>query len=85
MHQQNHPGHSVPDDRTTVTFYLDLELRARARAAYEHTRVVETDDSWSHMIGKALTAEVGRREALYNQSHRFVADDRRLPPGRPVR
>ena len=83
------PSGTVPEPsrrlgRTTVTFYLSDELRNRARAAYRSTSYAESDRSWSEMVGKALLAEVERREALHNGGRAFVGVDAPLPPGRPI-
>ncbi|WP_348789645.1 hypothetical protein [Leifsonia sp. NPDC080035] len=76
------PSHRIA--RTTVTFYLPDELRNRARAAYRSTSNVEGDRSWSEMVGKALLAEVQRRETLHNGGRAFIGSDAPLPPGRPI-
>jgi hypothetical protein len=70
--------------RVAVTFYMDDDLRRRARAAYRHTRAEERDASWSDLIAKALLAEVLRRERLHNGSRAFEGDAHRLAPGRPI-
>ncbi len=70
--------------RTTITFYLSETLRNRARAAYRVTSFTEQDGSWSDMLGKALLAEVERRERLHNHGERFVGGEEPLTPGRPI-
>ena len=81
---------SGPDERaggrrrTTITFYLSDVLRNRARAAYRVTSFEEQDASWSDMLGKALLAEVERRERIHNLGEHFAGGEEPLPPGRPI-
>ncbi|MFF1571579.1 hypothetical protein ACFVWR_02445 [Leifsonia sp. NPDC058292] len=70
--------------RTSITFYLSETLRNRARTAYRMTCADEADLSWSDLIGKALLAEVERREVMYNDGEEFDGSPERLQPGRPV-
>lgn len=70
--------------RTTVTFYLTEALRNRARAAYRSTSFAEKDTSWSEMLGKALLAEVERRERHHNDGETFEGGSEPLSPGRPI-
>ena len=70
--------------RTTITFYLSELLRNRARAAYRVTSFAEQDVSWSDMLGKALLAEVERRELVHNYGDEFVGGEEPLTPGRPI-
>lgn len=70
--------------RTTITFYLSELLRNRARAAYRVTSFAEQDSSWSDMLGKALLAEVERRESVHNYGEPFVGGEEPLTPGRPI-
>ncbi|MFF1635176.1 hypothetical protein [Leifsonia sp. NPDC058248] len=70
--------------RVAVTFYIDDDLRRRAKAVYRNTCADERDASWSDMIAKALTTEVHRRERLYNRGRAFEGDAQRLTPGRPI-
>ncbi len=70
--------------RTTITFYLSEVLRNRARAAYRVTSFTEQDSSWSHMLSKALLAEVERRERLHNVGKPFAGGAEPLTPGRPI-
>jgi hypothetical protein len=70
--------------RTTITFYLSELLRNRARAAYRVTSFAEQDSSWSDMLGKALLAEVERREHAHNRGERFSGGEEPLTPGRPI-
>jgi hypothetical protein len=70
--------------RTTITFYVDPELRNRAREAYRSTSYAERDSTWSEMLCKALLAEVERRERLHNSGEEFLGSEHPLAPGRPI-
>lgn len=71
-------------DRVKVSVYLDAQLRDAARAAYRATAHLEKDASWSDMIEKAVTAEVERRQLVYNDGEPFPGSRDKLTPGRTI-
>lgn len=84
LSQVGGPEPKPGSDRTSVTFYLQPELRTRTRAAYRATASLEGDSSWSDLVRKALVAEVARRERRHNEGIAFAGDSLPLPPGRPA-
>ncbi|HEY2557580.1 MAG TPA: hypothetical protein VGI08_10770 [Diaminobutyricibacter sp.] len=74
----------MADDIRNVSFYIGGDGLVRARAAYEATRWLEGDRSWSHFVEKALRAETSRREARFNDSRPFDGGEGPLKPGRPT-
>lgn len=73
------------DAATKVTVYLHQSTRDRAAVAFKATAYLEQDESWSHMVEKALLAEAERREAAHNGGRPFAADNAHLKRGRSVR
>lgn len=73
------------DAATKVTVYLHQSTRDRAAVAFKATAYLEQDESWSHMVEKALLAEAERREAAHNGGQPFAADNAQLKRGRSVR
>lgn len=67
-----------------VTFYMSVEDRQRAKAAYQATSGVEMDSSWSAFITRAVMAEVTRREETHNDGRRFSGGTQNLTPGRKL-
>jgi len=78
-------GAAADGVKQQLSAYVSAELRARARTAYQATSFAEGDDSWSHLVEKALETEVRRREVLYNGGEQYVGTNRKLAPGRSVR
>ncbi len=76
-------GETAPKEQISV--YIPRELRSRARAAFQATSFVEDDEGWSHMIEKALLAEVIRRENTHNGGNQYAGKDRKLRPGRTLK
>lgn len=68
-----------------VTVYLHQSVRDRAAVAFKATAYLEQDESWSHLVEKALLAEVERREAAHNAGRPFAADNAQLKRGRSIR
>ncbi|GGM16221.1 ParB family protein [Nakamurella endophytica] len=68
-----------------VTTYMRPSVRDRAAVAFKATAYFEQDDSWSHMVEKAVLAEVERREAAHNGGRPFAADGAMLKRGRLIR
>ena len=73
------------DARTTITVYLPHSLRNRARAAYRATSGDERDLSWSEFVGKAVLAEVERREREHNEGLPYEGGALPLGAGAPRR
>lgn len=66
-----------------VGFYQHPEDTARARGAWMATSNLEGDRSLSDFIAKAISREVERREALYNDGQQFPPiDTGNVSPGR---
>lgn len=65
-----------------VTTYMHASVRDRAVVAFKATGYLEQDDSWSHMVEKAVLAEVERREAAHNGGQPFTSDGATLKRGR---
>ena len=70
--------------KPSITTYAPQELQDRARATFIHTRNDEGDESFSHLVQKAIEAEVRRREQLYNGGKPFAGGVGPLPSGRPI-
>ena len=68
-----------------VTTYMRPSVRDRAAAAFKATAYLEEDDTWSHMVEKAVLAEVERREAVHNGGQPFTAGGTTLKRGRLIR
>lgn len=68
-----------------LTVYMHPSIRDRAAVAFKATAYLEQDDSWSHMVEKAVLAEVERREAAHNDGQPFAANNAQLKRGRAVR
>ena len=64
--------------------YLPKDFRRTAVAAFKATAHLEADQSWSHMVEKAIRAEVTRRENTYNDGRPFPGGEGKLTPGRSV-
>ena len=71
--------HEQPE---SVSFYLRPTVRQRSRAAYQATKDVERDHSWSDFIEKAIVAELLRRESVHNDGEHFSGGSANLTPGR---
>jgi len=69
--------------RVPITVELPAELRDRARAMFRHTKHLEGPEFFHELIGELLSAECGRREAIYNGGEPFPGGDKNLPRGRP--
>lgn len=67
-----------------VTFYMPVEDRQRAKAAYLATSGQEMDASWSEFVTRAVMSEVLRRERVYNEGEKFPGGTRNLAPGRKL-
>ena len=81
--ESNRPPRVQEDEeRDPVSFYLRPSVRQRSRAAFMATRHHESDLSWSHLLEKALVAELERRERLYNDGQPYDGGPERLVPGR---
>lgn len=87
------PGHQTPasstsgDEKTkkkSITVYVAPEVFKQARVAFNATRTVESDLSWSHFVEKALAAEAHRRAVGHNNGESFQGEDAPLAPGRPL-
>jgi hypothetical protein len=79
------PPDPEPESATTsVTFYIDPDLRNRTRAAFRATGASEGDAGWSDMVRKALIAELERRERRYNDGAVYVGNGAPLRAGRPA-
>ena len=83
------PSAENADDGTDaprkLTVYMHPSIRDRAAVAFKATAYLEQDDSWSHMVEKAVLAEVERREAAHNAGQPFSAPNAKLKRGRGVR
>jgi hypothetical protein len=79
------PAAAPQQGKHTITVYLPSDLRQRARAAFNATRTLEADASFSDMVTKAIEAEVTRREIEHNNGQRYAGGHDQLPTGRPLR
>ncbi|MDS0246987.1 ParB family protein [Microbacterium aurantiacum] len=70
--------------KESMSVRVRTSIRARSRAAYRATNVLEADESYSDMIEKAIEAEVRRRELAHNDGKPFAANTASLPAGRPL-
>lgn len=78
------PGKPAEAGTVTVTVVIPQALRNRARAAFKATSYVEEDRTWSDFVGKALEAEVARREKAHNGGNAFGGGNEKLSPGRKI-
>lgn len=67
-----------------MTTYVPRSVRGRAQTAFEATRYLEGDGSWSEFVATALERETARREKLHNDGKPYPAREGRLPAGRPL-
>lgn len=72
-------------ERTTITAYMSVELRERARATFLATRNATGDSSFSDFVARAILAEITRREADFNRGNAYPRDSEQLPSGRPLK
>jgi hypothetical protein len=77
-------GKGDPSAPIKVSVYLPKGFRRIAVAAFKATAHLEGDQSWSHMVEKAIRAEVTRRENTYNGGLPFPGGEGKLTPGRSV-
>lgn len=91
------PAKEAPSDRrrrselgdagakTKVGFYQDPDDTARARAAYEWTRVHEGSRSFSEFIAAAVMREVARLEIRYHDGRSWPGVEAgQIPTGKPL-
>jgi hypothetical protein len=71
--------------KTKVGYYQDPDDVARARAAYEWTRLQENHRSFSDLIAAALMREVARLEEKYNNGQPWPpVEPGHIPTGKPL-
>jgi hypothetical protein len=68
-----------------ITFYIDAEQAARARAAFMRTQGPEGNRTWSDFIADAVRRETERLERTYNDAQPWPGVQAgAMPTGRPV-
>lgn len=78
------PRAAEAGSKEQMTTYIPPSLRGRAQTAYEATRYLEGDGSWSEFVATALERETQRREQLHNAGEPYPARTEKLRAGRPL-
>jgi hypothetical protein len=78
------PRAAAAASKEQMTTYISPSVRGRAQTAYEATRYLEGDASWSEFVATALERETQRREQLHNAGEPYPPRTEKLRAGRPL-